>query len=63
MANELTIEIGSKYELNGNKYILDSIQGPYFILVPLVVDGRHCTSLDGSVAMKAVEFSKAKLIK
>ena len=60
MANELQIQIGATYILDGDIFELVEIQGPYFILMPLKVNNTYHTSDDGSIVMKAIHFSKAK---
>ena len=60
MANELEIEIGGIYEINGDTFELNDIQANYFMLLPLKVNGNYHTSEDGFTTMKAIQFSKAK---
>ena len=62
MANELDIEIGGIYEINGDTFELNDIQANYFILLPLKVSGIYHSSEDGFTTMKAVQFSKANKI-
>lgn len=61
MANNLEVVIGQKYILNGDVFELTDIQGPYFILIPIKINNVYHTSNDGSIIMKAVQFSKAEV--
>jgi hypothetical protein len=60
MANELQIQIGATYILDGDIFELVDVEGPYFILIPLKINNAYHTSNDGSIVMKAIHFSKAK---
>lgn len=63
MANNLSIEIGAMYDINGDIFQLVGLHAHYFTLVPLKVNNIYHTGDDGFVTMKAVQFSKAKLYK
>jgi hypothetical protein len=60
MANTLKIELGWKYILDGNIYRLEEIDGPYFILRPLKINGEYENG-DGGLCVKAVQFARAEV--
>jgi len=61
MANELVIEIGKHYILNGDIFVLEDVSGGYFSLIPVKVNNVYHTGNDGIVLMKAIQFSVAEI--
>lgn len=61
--NELVIEIGNMYLLDEDIYELVSIEGNYFILNAIKIGEAYTNCEDKYITMKAVQFSRAELLK